>query len=337
METSTAPAEVPLQAKLNALCTASLYPGEGSSVETIETHCAWIFLTDSHAYKLKKPIQLDRMDNRRLASRHRNCAEELRLNRRLAPEVYLDVVALHRDGAGRFSLGGPGRAVEWLVKMRRLPRELLLDHAIAAGTVTPDVVQPACRLLADFYCREPCVPMQGGDYCRRLEQEIEADGRSLAEPDLRLPARLVDAVITGLLRQLKDHAPVLASRADAGHIIEAHGDLKPEHVYLGVPPCVIDCLEFDRDLRLLDPLAELAFFTLECGRLGAAWIGRQALAAYLTVCKDEASDSLFAFYRSRHAARRALTAAWHLRDPSVRARRDWGAVATDYLSRAITL
>ena len=334
MDTSTVP-EVPLQAKLTALCSPGFYQEGGTSVEVIETHCAWIFLTKTHAYKLKKPMLLDRMDNRRLSARQHNCAEELRLNRRLAPDVYLDVVALHSDAAGRLSLGGPGTVVEWLVKMRRLPRALLLDQALAAGTATPRLVEPVCRLLANFYCREPSVSMPGEAYCRRLEQEIEVNGQALAQTDLGFPNGLIDAAITAQRKLLKDQWQMLASRADAGRIIEAHGDLKPEHIYLGEPPCVIDCLEFDRDLRLLDPLEELAFFTLECEKLGASWIGRQALAAYLDASADEASESLFGFYLSRRAARRALTAAWHLRDPSVRERRDWRAVADDYLCRAL--
>jgi aminoglycoside phosphotransferase family enzyme len=131
---------------------------------------------------------------------------------------------------------------------------------------------------------------------------------------------------------MRNRARTLKARADVGKIVEAHGDLKPEHVYLGDPPCVIDCLEFDRDFRLLDPLEDLAYFSLECERLNAAWIGQQVLEVYLAKSGDDLDRALFDFYLSRCATRRALTAAWHLRDPSVRDLKDWRKRAVAYLS-----
>ena len=139
-----------LQEKLRALADPATYREPVGRIETIETHCAWVFLTDAHAFKLKKPIRLDRMDNLLLSSRHYSCLEELRLNRRLAPDVYLEVVSLNVNESGVFSLGGGGVPVEWLVKMRRLTSELMLDHAIAAATVTASALRGAAELLAEF-------------------------------------------------------------------------------------------------------------------------------------------------------------------------------------------
>jgi len=335
MKMPIAPHPVALQAKLTALTDGSIYPDCCARVEAIQTHCAWVFFTDAHAYKLKKPMRLDRMDNRCLSSRYRNCLEELRLNRRLAPDVYLDVIALRVGPTGRLSLVDDGVPVEWLVKMRRLPSELLLDRALAIGTVSPAAVHSVGELLADFYLGQPAVPMTGEDYCRRIEREVDANGRALSGRELALPPPIVTAAIAHQRECLRNQSQVLKRRADSGRIIEAHGDLKPEHVYLGVPPCVIDCLEFDRDLRILDPLEELAYFSLECERLGAAWIGQQILDVYLAKRGDALDTALFDFYVSRRASRRALTAAWHLRDRSVRDLKDWRSLALAYLSRTI--
>lgn len=334
MATPTAPVEVALQTKLTALARPELYPESCTSVEAVETHCAWVFLTRSFAYKLKKPMRLDRMDNLLLASRHRNCQEELRLNRRLAPTVYLDVVALRLSAAGTLSLDGTGTPVEWLVKMRRLPGNLFLDRALQAGKLGTAAVRPVFELLADFYRAQPPVPTSGEAYCRRLEQELEESGQALADRDLGLPESLIGALIAQQRRLLHAERPGLARRAQSGRIIEAHGDLKPEHVHLGDPPCIIDCLEFDRSLRLMDPLEELAYFSIECEQMGAAWLGREALGVYLKRSGEHVDDALFGFYRGRRAARRALTVAWHLRDPSVRARKDWAKIAAGYLARA---
>jgi len=328
--------EVPLQSKLAALRDVATYSDATAGVEAIETHCAWVFLTDHHAYKLKKPMRLGRMNNLRLSSRRQNCLEELRLNRRLASEVYLDVVALRSDSAGRLSLDGDGVPAEWLVKMRRLPADLQLDHAIAAGTVSCEAIGRVTEMLAAFYRRQPPVQLSSDEYLRRMERQVAANGDGLLDPDLGLPRSLVHAALMRQEEFLTHRSRLLEERARAGKIVEAHGDLKPEHIFLGQPPCAIDCLEFDRDLRLLDPLEELSYLALECERLGAEWIGRQLLAGYAEQSGDRAESALIDFYMSRRATQRALTVAWHLRDPAVRTLKDWRTISLGYVTKGAT-
>lgn len=324
-----------LQEKLDLLRDPRFYPEPTGDIEAIETHCAWVFLTDTHAYKLKKPIRLDRMDNLTLSSRHHSCLEELRLNRRLAPDVYLDVVSLKRGASGAISFTGDGVPVEWLVKMRRLPKELMLDRAIAAGTVTPSGLRAAAELLAGFYVRQPPIEISANAYLERMKGQIEANHAALVADDLGLPVDIVGAIASGQREFLRRRSALLRERAEYGKIIEAHGDLKPEHIFLGEPPCVIDCLEFDRDLRLLDPVEELAFLCMECRRLGQPWIGREMTRIYAAVSGDRFGQALFGFYLSRRATQRAITAAWHLRDPAVNRATDWRARSEAYLNDAL--
>lgn len=321
-----------LQDKLRALWDPATYPEITTRIEAIETHCAWVFLTDAHAYKLKKPMRLDRMDNLLLASRDRSCREELRLNRRLAPDVYLDVVPLVMRESGNLTIGGPGKPVEWLVKMQRLPSARMLDHAIAAHTVDAPSVRALAELIVHFYRSQAPIPMSASDYLQRLEFRIEASRRALLADDLALPAGIVLSICDRQLAHLHRNAAQFGERA--AKLIEAHGDLRPEHMYLGSPPCVIDCLEFDRDLRLLDPLEELAAFSMDCERLGERWIGRELRSVYALRSGDSCSEHVFAFYLSRRATQRALTCAWHLRDSSHRPWADWGARALSYLHAA---
>ena len=310
------------------------YPGGVRRIETIETHYAWVFLTDAHAYKLKKPMCVDRMDHRTLAARRASCVAELQLNRRLAPGVYESVVALARDARGELGVERAGEPVEWLVKMRRLPREAFLDRAIAAGTAGRSAVRAAAAHLADFYRRATPVPIDPRAYVERIAAQVAANRSALRATDLGLPRAPIDAVEAAQRHFLAGHADLLAARAIAGRFIEGHGDLRPEHVYIGTPPCVIDCLEFDRDLRLLDPAEEIEYLALECDGLGAPWIGEVFAEAYRAATGDAPPRPLRDFYRAHRAARRALIVGWHLRDPAYRDLEDWRSRAVGYLRLA---
>lgn len=151
VDTSTQ--EVSTEQKLEALCSPACYPVPAASVELIETHFAWVFLVGEHAYKMKKPAAYPFMDLRTIADRQRNCLDEVRLNRRLAPDVYLGAVPLTLDEQGTLKVNGEGAVVDWLVWMKRLPAQNMLDRAIDAKSTTPALVEIG-SLLARFYTQQ---------------------------------------------------------------------------------------------------------------------------------------------------------------------------------------
>ena len=138
---------VSTSAKVAALCSVASYPIRAASVEVIETHFAWVFLVGEHAYKMKKPAAYPLLDLRTLEDRGRNCRDEVRLNRRLAPDVYLDAVPLVIDEQGRLKVNGLGAIVDWLVWMKRLPSERMLDRAIVTRSATASYQGCASVLL----------------------------------------------------------------------------------------------------------------------------------------------------------------------------------------------
>src|SRR5574341_2429097 len=125
-----------IREKVAFLSKPESYPAPTRTVETKETHMSWVFLTDTQAWKLKKPVRLDYLDFSDPEARRRNCEQEVRLNRRLAPEVYLGIAPLILDRQGKMRLEGEGEPIDWLVVMRRLPAARLLDRAIADQTVS---------------------------------------------------------------------------------------------------------------------------------------------------------------------------------------------------------
>lgn len=324
--------QVSLAEKVAALRDPATHGQPHQAIDAVETHLSWVFLTPTLAYKLKKPVRLQGVDFRSLPARLYNCREELRLNRRLAASVYLDVVPLVRDADG-LHIGGSGEVVDWLVKMRRLPQARMLDNLIRNREVqTRDVERLAQRLLT-FYRRQQPILIDGARYRARLHREIDISLRELCEPRHRLDAVAVTRVGAGLKTFLNAAADLFDARA-AGHIVEGHGDLRPEHVYAGDPPLIIDCLEFSRPLRQIDPIDELCFLGLECARLGADTVAPILMRCYEETMGETPPATLVAFYRSYRALLRARLAAQHLRDPDCRRALHWWQTAQGYLALA---
>ncbi|MBS0421245.1 MAG: hypothetical protein JSR66_26290 [Proteobacteria bacterium] len=313
----------------------SYHEGEGP-VEVIETHFAWIFLTASHAYKMKKP-ERHVWDYSLLDVRERGCRAELRLNRRLAASVYLDLVPLSCEHDGRLVLGRGQTVVDWLIKMRRLPAARALDVSFrSSGCICSREQRGVIALLSRFYRAAAHRPMPPEGYLRSLSARIARNGKDLTAPDLRVNPLWVEQIVRNQQQFVRENLVLLGARSS--HLVDGHGDLRPEHIFLDGPagvPCAIDCLEFDANLRRLDPAEELAFLMLECKRLGAHGFADQLGTGVLAGLTDAVSPELIHFYMSCQALNRAKVAAWHLRDRrGARRVRHWRARTDSYLEDA---
>lgn len=326
--------KVDLPAKVAFLRRPDSYSERPSRVDVIETHMSWVFMTDDHVYKLKKPVHHSFIDFSTLEARHYYCQEAIRLNRRLAEEVYLGVVPLTLHGEGELRLGGDGEPVEWLVKMRRLPRDLMLDKAIEEDRVSRDDVHRFAQVLAAFYQRANGVAISAEQYLEGLQRDVEANQRELVDPDYNLPRAQLERLEDKLLGLLKHEPQLFAARAEAGRIVEGHGDLRPEHICLTPRPVFIDCLEFNREFRILDPVHELAYLALECECAGAKEIGDITFDVYEKETTDDPPPTLIHFYKSYRAALRARLSIWHVKDHDAREHGKWSRRTERYLNLA---
>lgn len=323
-----------LEATLRFLGRPDAYPEGTARVDAVETHMSWVFLTDTHAYKLKKPVRYPYLDFSTVEARRLDCEQEVALNRRLAPAVYLGVIPLVRDMAGHLHLGGPGEAVDWLVWMRRLPADRMLDHLLRSAAVTQPEIVGLAKRLARFYATAAAAAITPDAYRQALAGRIEDNLRELATPEFELEPEVLAALARVQLRFLDDHAELFEARVRQGRIVEGHGDLRPEHVCLLPDPVVIDCLEFNREFRILDPADELAYLALECEQLCAPQVGHWLLDGYREASGDAPPDGLIHFYQSCRAVLRAKLALWHLRDDGRHPPGKWVATARDYLELA---
>lgn len=265
----------PLGARHEDLLRPESYPEpRPDQVETRTTHASRVYLTPREAWKVKRSVDFGFLDFTTREKRRRACEAELHLNRRLAPDVYLDVVPVRRDARGD-SFSREGEVVDWAVRMRRLPDDRTAAALLRGGTLGPDHLEAVARRLVPFYAAALETP--DGGLVETLRTNIDENFHQV-EPFL---GTLVEPVSFRAVRArqesfLRDYEGRLKERIAAGRIRDGHGDLRLEHVYfLDGAPVIIDCIEFNERFRHADVAADVAFLAME---LDAA--GREDLAAW---------------------------------------------------------
>ena len=299
-----------------ALASPDFYPGQPGRVEVRETHISWVFLAGDRAYKLKKPLVLPFLDYGTPHRRRKMCREEVRLNRRLASDVYLGVcaVAASDDGLELAAEDDP-RAVDYLVEMRRYDEGCTLAAKLGRGELTRGEVVVLGRALASFHGRARRVATRGVPALTVERRMTENFHELLAIIEQRAEVGWVLELERFAHAFVAAHWQMLDRRARGGSVREGHGDLRCEHVLVGEMPQVVDCIEFDRGLRELDVADDFAFLVMDLVANGGARFARALLQAYREAGGDPGEDQLIAFYASYRALVRAkvglLRAAQH--------------------------
>lgn len=294
-----------------ALLEPGFYPHAPGSVELRDTHISWVFLAGDLAYKVKKPVVFAFLDYGTVERRHEMCRDEVRLNLRLAPEIYLGVVAIVRDG-DRYALSSEDdpMAVEYAVEMRRIEEDRSLAALAARGELEATQVTAVARRLARFHAQAAAVPAGPGEV-RRLVADLDENLTTLRKvaagivPELRLSA--AESFTRSFLAIGREE---LEARAKAGLVRDGHGDLRAEHV---IAPTqgdvyVFDCVEFNASLRRIDIGADIAFLLMDLSRLGGRGLALRLIEAYRESGGDPGSDPLLSFFASYRAWVRAKVA-----------------------------
>jgi aminoglycoside phosphotransferase family enzyme/predicted kinase len=299
----------PSRRLVNALLDDPAIGGSGQA-QVIETHISWVILAEEYVYKIKKPVKLGFLDFSSLAARHRACLEELRLNRRLLAEYYLDLVSI-RGSDTKPALSGNGPIIDYAVKMRRFPPGAVLSPA-AAPTITTPEIDALAELLAHFHAglpvADPQAPWGKPELVRRPTEETVSELRALLGES---PAQALANQIGDFLdREFERHEGLMDRRRLDGFVRECHGDL-----HLGnlariegrlVP---FDALEFDPGLRWIDVLSEVAFLVMDLQVNRRDHAGFRFLNRYLDVTGDYPGLPVVPFYLGYRAAVRAKVGA----------------------------
>lgn len=328
-------------ALLTALQRPSAYPHPADALVHIETHISHVFLAGDYAYKLKKPVDFGFLDFTTPARRRAACEQELELNRRLAPDIYLAVVPVCH-GAGGYRIAPAGCAsdeavAEVAVRMRRMPQDGMLDRLAAAGRLTPAHMVDIARQLSAFHARAargPHIEKYGHLACVRapVEQNFAQTAPYVGRV---VSAERCDRLHEAAAEFLDRHGEWFEARVRAGRIVDGHGDLHLRNMCLVEGRVVIfDCIEFNPQLRAGDVMSDIAFLTMDLDHRRLPELGNRFLNEYLERSRDYAGLLLLDFYQAYRACVRGKVLCFETdrRPPAATEAAEYFALAERYLT-----
>lgn len=281
-----------------ALLTPQSFNHPVTRIELLETHISWVILTGPYAYKIKKPVNLGFLDFSSLAKRHHFCQEEVRLNRRLAPDIYLDVILI-RGTADSPHFGGTGEVIEYAVKMRQFPQAAQLDRLLQQGNLPSDYLDAIAEVVAQFH-RNIDKAAETSHYGKpeQVWQPVAENFAQIRERETRTASLKQLATLQDWsLSNFERLKPVFSQRKHDGFVRECHGDLHLRNIaWFEDKPLIFDCIEFNPDLRWIDVISDLTFLFMDLIDREQATLAYRLLNRYLTHTGDYTGLAVLPFY-----------------------------------------
>lgn len=303
---------------VEALLNPKTYPEAPQRVELVQTQMSFVFLTDDYVYKVKKPVNLGYLDYTTLDRRQFYCHREVELNRRLCPDVYLGVVSVTRD-KGDILIGDQGKVIEYAVKMRRLPREAMMDVLLAQNQVSLEMVVSVAQKLVEFHHKaETSANISAFGDLDTIIQNTE-------ENFIQTEKYIGNTISQRRYRHIKDYtnsfiehnAFLFHKRITDGKIRDCHGDLHAAHICFTNGICIYDCIEFNDRFRYCDVASEVAFLAMDLDHYGQVDLSRSFVSAYVNRSLDNELLELLNFYKCYRAYVRGKVESFKLDDPHI--------------------
>jgi len=302
------------QALIAALQNPALYPHPVDGFKVIETHISWVILTGTYAYKMKKPVDFGFLNFTDLSARKHYCEEELRLNQRMAPELYLQVLPV-TGSVEQPEIGGDGEPIEYLLQMREFPQTQLMAEVQARGELTDNHIDALAKQIAEFHLS---IPQVAADHALNSAEGIVAPMRQNFEqirPLLTEQADLqqLDALLDWTETSIARLQPLLEQRSQQGFIRECHGDLHLGNATIIEDKVVLfDCIEFNEPFRLIDIASDAAFLAMDLEDRGLKCQARRFINGWLERTGDYAALQLLNLYKAYRALVRAKVSLFRL-------------------------
>lgn len=303
---------------VNDLKRPEAYPEPTKNVEMLQTHISYIFITDDHVYKIKKPVNFGFLDFSTLDKRHYYCQKEIELNKRHSPEVYLGVVNITDEG-DKLVVDGKGEIIDYGVKMRKIPMDMLMIRLLEEGKLTNEMVKRVAKKIADFHedaATSSEIDKFGGikviktNTDENFEQTKNYIGKSITKTQFESIKNHTNAFY-------KTKKQVIKNRIAEHRIRDCHGDLHMQHVCLTEPIIIFDCIEFNDRFRYSDTAADIAFLAMDLDFHGRADLSKMLIDAYVQYSSDDHIYDTLTFYKIYRAYVRGKVISFQLDDPHI--------------------
>lgn len=303
---------------IQTLLEPAAYPHPVTEVRLVQTHISFVLLAGQFVYKFKKPVNFGFLDFSSLEQRKFCCEQELLLNRRLCPEIYLDLVRVTRDGDG-YRFNGSGEVVEYGVKMARMPEERMMGRVIAAGGLTRSHLDALVAVLVPFYERaehNPAIDRFGTaegvavNVLENFEQTKCFVGRGA------LSAEQFEA-ISAFARGVLAREELFNRRIAEGRIRDCHGDLYSANICLADKVYIYDCIEFNQRFRYCDVASDIAFLAMDLDYHGLPELSAYFVDRFAAAAGDPGLHELLPFYKCYRAYVRGKIGLFTAGDPAV--------------------
>ena len=303
---------------VQALLEPKTYPHTPQRVELLQTQMSFLFLTGDYVYKVKKPVDLGYLNYTTLEKRRYFCQQELKLNSRLSPNIYLEVVPIVQY-QGKILLGGEGKTIEYAVKMRQLPPERMMDMLLQNNRVSEDMLGRVAQKLADFHRQaesNPEISTYGG-----LDSILTNTDENFAQTQKYIGA----SISSEQYRSIKTHThtfteqnvPLFEKRTRESRIRDCHGDLHAAHICFIDSICIYDCIEFNDRFRYCDVASEIAFLAMDIDYHNHPDLSKHFVDSYVKISKDAELLKLLNFYKGYRAYVRGKVESFKLDDPLI--------------------
>jgi aminoglycoside phosphotransferase family enzyme len=301
-----------------ALMDAAAYPEPTQEVALIQTHISWVFITDHFAYKVKKPVDLGFLNFTTLRRRHHYLNEELHLNRRLCPEIYLAVLPIVARGE-QVKIGAQGHPVEYVLKMVRLPQDRMMDEVADRGELRREHLDRIIARLVPFYAQAATGPRinKFGEPAIIAYNHEENFSRTEALAGQLFPRELFEEIRTFARAFLKQHRNLFLRRIREGRIRDCHGDLHMRNICLADDIYIFDCIEFNPRFRYGDVAADIDFLAMDLDFHGFRELSRHFVERFAAQSQDPELLQVLDFYKCYRAYVRGKISAFTAQDPQV--------------------
>jgi aminoglycoside phosphotransferase family enzyme len=301
-----------------ALLNPEIYPDRPHEVGFFETHISLLFFTGNHVYKVKKPVDFGFLDFTSLEKRKYFCEQEVTLNRRLSPKIYLGVVKITQAGR-QILLDGNGEVIEYAVKMKQIPEELLMDKLLEKGQVTPKMIEAISEKLSRFY-----LTAETNDYIKhfaepeRFKQDTDENFEQTRKYiDVSIPQTVYSEVHERTDQFYRIGEALFYQRIASNWIRDCHGDLRLEHIFWGKEIAIFDCIEFNDRLRYTDVAADIGFLAMDLDYHGREDLSQHLIRTYISDSGDYDLPKILDFYKCYRAYVRGKVESFRLDDPNI--------------------